>query len=337
MKKAILGLILLIIASWSVSAQGFYFDVGTGVGICLTSPEEVDLGSIGTYNSPDSMMNLEIKAGYGPFGTIPVYVAVDGGFFIPIGLSGRGGVVFYPTQFLQMGGSFGAFFPLGGTDSVGTAWNISVAVDFGKRNHAYLLGLQYSGAAYQHPHLSSHNTNDTQLVSYLSIFAKYAYRKKVPQQTAAVNVAAEKPQPSPRTPPQPRQDRPQPGIDGAITRASGELINKLPAGTRLAVLNISSNNGEMSAYTVDELEYQLVTSGKFTIVDRNTLEAIRSEQNFQMSGEVSDESAISVGQILGANIVITGSITSAARNQRLSLRVLDVRTAEIVTMVREEF
>jgi hypothetical protein len=61
----------------------------------------------------------------------------------------------------------------------------------------------------------------------------------------------------------------------------------------------------MSAYVAEELEYQLVKSGKFTIVDRNRLDTIRAEQNFQMSGDVSDESA--------------------------------VRTGEIVTMVREEF
>jgi curli biogenesis system outer membrane secretion channel CsgG len=56
-----------------------------------------------------------------------------------------------------------------------------------------------------------------------------------------------------------------------------------------------------------------------------------------MSGDVSDESAVSIGQMLGANIVIIGSITETGRNQRLVLRALDVRTSEIITMAREEF
>jgi len=67
------------------------------------------------------------------------------------------------------------------------------------------------------------------------------------------------------------------------------------------------------------------------------LDIIRAEQNFQMSGEVSEESAISIGQMLGANIVITGSITGTGTNQRLSIKALDVKTAQIVTMVRETF
>jgi hypothetical protein len=56
-----------------------------------------------------------------------------------------------------------------------------------------------------------------------------------------------------------------------------------------------------------------------------------------MSGEVSDASAVSIGQMLGANIVLTGSISGVGASQRLSISALDVRTGEIVSMVREEF
>jgi len=122
----------------------------------------------------------------------------------------------------------------------------------------------------------------------------------------------------------------------SINRVSQELINNLPDNTRLAVINISSNNINLSANIVEELEFHLVSSRKFTIVDRNALNIIRIEQNFHMSGEVSDTSAVSIGQILGANIVITGSITETGRNQRLNIRALDVRTAEIITIVRAD-
>jgi len=127
------------------------------------------------------------------------------------------------------------------------------------------------------------------------------------------------------------------GIEKAIYTVSDDLINDLPDNSKIAVINISSNNRDTSALVVDELEFHLVSARKFTIVDRRTLDAIRVEQNFQMSGEVSDASAVSIGQLLGANIVITGSITGAGTNQRLSIRALDVNTAQIVTMVRETF
>jgi TolB-like protein len=127
------------------------------------------------------------------------------------------------------------------------------------------------------------------------------------------------------------------GIEGAVARASRDLITDLPQNSKIAVINISSNNRDISTLVVDELEYHLVSARKFTIVDRRTLDTIRAEQSFQMSWEVSEESAISIGQMLGANIVITGSITGTGTNQRLSIKALDVQTAQIVTMVRETF
>lgn len=127
------------------------------------------------------------------------------------------------------------------------------------------------------------------------------------------------------------------GIEGAVSRASRDLIIDLPENSKIAVISVSSNNRDVSALVVDELEFHLVSARKFTIVDRRTLDAIRTEQKFQMSGEVSDASAVSIGQMLGANIVITGSVTGTGTNQRLSIKALNVQTAQIVTMVRETF
>ena len=126
-------------------------------------------------------------------------------------------------------------------------------------------------------------------------------------------------------------------LENAISRVSNELISVLPERMSIAVISISSNNIEMSALAVDELEFRLVSARKFTIVDRKTLDTIRAEQDFQMSGDVSDSSAVAIGEMLGANIVITGSIAGIGTNQRLSIKALDVKTAQIITMVRETF
>jgi TolB-like protein len=127
------------------------------------------------------------------------------------------------------------------------------------------------------------------------------------------------------------------GIEGAVNRACSDLVNELPTNATIAVISVSSNDRQTSAFVVDEIEFQLVDARKFTIVDRKTLDTIRTEQNFQMSGEVSDASAVSIGQMLGANIVITGSITGTGTTQRLSIKALDVKTARIITMAREQF
>jgi TolB-like protein len=126
-------------------------------------------------------------------------------------------------------------------------------------------------------------------------------------------------------------------MESAINKACDTLIAELPRRSTVAVLSVSARDRDMASFTVDEIEFQLVDSREFNMVDRKTLDSIRSEQNFQMSGEVSDASAVSIGNMLGANIVITGSITGTGNTQRLTVKALDVKTAEIVVMAREQF
>ena len=127
------------------------------------------------------------------------------------------------------------------------------------------------------------------------------------------------------------------GIEGAVIRASERLIPDLPRGAAVAVIGISANDNETSESAVDELEYQLVKASLFRLVDRKQLDLIRSEQAMHMSWEISDESAVSIGKMVGASIAITGSVSGSGSSQGLTLRVLNVETGIIITMEREGF
>jgi hypothetical protein len=105
----------------------------------------------------------------------------------------------------------------------------------------------------------------------------------------------------------------------AAVRISEKFIDELPESSVIAVLNISSDDKETAAFIMDELEFRLNESKKFKIVDRKSLDALRTEQRFQASGEVSDESARSIGNMLGASIVITGNISGTGSSRRLTL------------------
>jgi uncharacterized protein (TIGR02145 family) len=87
---------------------------------------------------------------------------------------------------------------------------------------------------------------------------------------------------------------------------------------------------------MDEMEYRFVNANKFIVVDRKRLDEIRSEQMLQMSGEIDDKTIIKIGDLAGANIVITGQITNSDGNQRLSAKALDVRTGRILGMERAD-
>jgi TolB-like protein len=155
------------------------------------------------------------------------------------------------------------------------------------------------------------------------------------------NPAAPRPAAAPVQPVQPvqpaRTTTSTTGIEGAVVKASEVFAEELPRNSTIAVLSVSSNNVELATFAVDELEYQLVLTKRFTVVDRTTLDKIRSEQAFQLSGDVSDQSAVSIGNMLGASIVITGTISGSGNTQRLTLKALDVKTAQIITMAREQF
>ncbi|MCL2763345.1 MAG: CsgG/HfaB family protein, partial [Treponema sp.] len=90
-------------------------------------------------------------------------------------------------------------------------------------------------------------------------------------------------------------------MEGALDNAAETLIDSMPRDATIAILSIHSDDRLAVEYVIDELEYKLVGARKFQIVDRRRLEQIRREQNFQMSGEVDDNSAISIGNMLGAS------------------------------------
>jgi curli biogenesis system outer membrane secretion channel CsgG len=101
-------------------------------------------------------------------------------------------------------------------------------------------------------------------------------------------------------------------------------------------LGVSSPGNSYADYAVEDLEYTMVKGG-FRLVDRQQIEKIRSEQQFQLSGEVDDNSAVSIGKMAGANAVIIISVNYVDGSGRLTLKALDVQTAEIITMARQEF
>jgi TolB-like protein len=133
-----------------------------------------------------------------------------------------------------------------------------------------------------------------------------------------------------------RQAQAASNTEDAIRRISEKFIELLPENAIIAVLNFNATDRESALFIMDELQFRLVESGKFKVVDRRSLDVIRAEQNFQISGAVSDESAVSIGNFLGANIVITGEISGSEDTRRLTMKALDVKTGEIAANAREQ-
>jgi len=125
----------------------------------------------------------------------------------------------------------------------------------------------------------------------------------------------------------------QMNLDETITRAARGVEEVLPQGTKVAVLNFASPTEAFSDYVIDELTGKLVTGRKITIVDRHNLALISQEMNLQLSGDVSDESAQAIGKKLGAQSIVSGTLTNMGTFYRFRIRVINVETAAIQTQV----
>jgi hypothetical protein len=103
-------------------------------------------------------------------------------------------------------------------------------------------------------------------------------------------------------------------------------LAELPNGTRVAIVAFNSEYTNLSNYIMDELTGALV-DGRLEVAERRNLEYVYNELNFQMSGDVSDEIAVSIGKFLGARYVITGQLVKAGDPYRYRLSGINVKTA----------
>jgi hypothetical protein len=118
-------------------------------------------------------------------------------------------------------------------------------------------------------------------------------------------------------------------LDLAIRDTSDYLNDNIPKGHKIVILNIQSDYPDLSDYIIDELIANAVNDKNFSVVDRQQLDAIRAEQNFQWSGEVDDKAAVDIGKLLGAQTIVSGAIGPLGERYRLRIRALEVQTAQV--------
>ena len=122
-----------------------------------------------------------------------------------------------------------------------------------------------------------------------------------------------------------------PSLDEAIESGVRYLSGRFPRGTIAATLSIQSENPELSQFVLQKIRINLVNGGWFTVVERGSpaLDVISKEMDYQLSGYVSDETSLSIGKQLGAEIIISGALNRSGQNWRLDLQALRVESAQI--------
>lgn len=108
----------------------------------------------------------------------------------------------------------------------------------------------------------------------------------------------------------------------------------------IAVLTLKNSEGVSvgdAELITDRLNIELFKTKQVTLLERGQIKEILAEQNFQFSGSCNDEKClVEMGQILGVQEIITGSLGRLGALIIINLRSIDVTTGKIVNVVSQD-
>jgi hypothetical protein len=123
-----------------------------------------------------------------------------------------------------------------------------------------------------------------------------------------------------------------------VSRRTAERINTvLPENAVLAVLGIYSTDPDVEKYSsavtqaiIPNIEGNILNLGKLRVTSRRQINRLFEELDFNLSGAISDESAKSIGKMLGADVVVIETLSKlTATTYSLLTEIIDAETAEV--------
>ena len=121
-----------------------------------------------------------------------------------------------------------------------------------------------------------------------------------------------------------------------IASSSSSVIASVPKSNgipNVAVLEIAGNfkdfsHEDLSAIT-SRFETELMKTGKVKVLERRNMDMILQEQGFQQTGACNtSECQVQVGQLLGVDRIITGSLTKVDKLYTMNLKMVNVENGQ---------
>jgi len=119
-------------------------------------------------------------------------------------------------------------------------------------------------------------------------------------------------------------------LDEAVLRAAQRIGADLPAGSSVALIHFRSDKETLSTYVINELHGAILRNRRVTSVKPNEgqLQSIRDGLRFTEAGEIDEESARSIGLLLGVKYLISGSMERGASGYDLLISAVDAESAD---------
>ena len=117
-----------------------------------------------------------------------------------------------------------------------------------------------------------------------------------------------------------------------LTAVSCFTINAQYRAVTLAVSDLQYQGVAQSEVLVvsEQLRSELLRDTRIRMIERAQMKAVLEEKGLMQKGITSNDDAVAMGTILGVESVIVGSVGKAGSFTVLSVRVLDVKTGEII-------
>jgi tetratricopeptide (TPR) repeat protein len=120
-------------------------------------------------------------------------------------------------------------------------------------------------------------------------------------------------------------------LDEAIESSAIAIESRITGGSEIAVYKIAAPDDKIGEYLAEGLNDKISMRGKLHPLAREVaLVYAEAEHQFQMSGLVSDESAVGIGHYLGAKVVVSGTFSRFADFSQFRIRAVDVLTSSLL-------
>jgi hypothetical protein len=116
-------------------------------------------------------------------------------------------------------------------------------------------------------------------------------------------------------------------IDEAITEKVKYLSERLPKGTRIAILNVESDIEKLSDYVMEESDMLIMNDDKLSWVDKRAFSGIL--QRITTLDGVDEDVALRIGKELGVTTVVLTRISALGDNYRFRVRALSVSDGDV--------
>ena len=115
-------------------------------------------------------------------------------------------------------------------------------------------------------------------------------------------------------------------LDETLETVSLDISARCERREIIAILDFSAETAEMSSYINSQLTSFVFENANLQVVTRQHMDKVENELKFQNSGLVSDSTALSIGERLGAHAIVFGSLKELDNKYTLEVKMLNVKT-----------